>query len=160
MKNDYHSRKLFEILKKGRFSEYGCLEWSGPFDSDGYGITTLSENRIKKTVKLHRLIWILLNGDIESCTLICHACDNPKCFNLCHLFEGSPRDNALDRKNKNRNGNQNGERNGSNKLVTHEVLTIRKLYDEGVKVSELVKMFDVEQSHISRILRREAWKHV
>jgi hypothetical protein len=160
MKNEYHEKKLFELLKKGKFNDKSCLEWVGPIDKDGYGITTFSDGVPKKTWKVHRLIFLLLKGNIEEGNFICHACDNPRCFNLCHLFEGTPKDNSLDRKHKGRNGDQRGEKNGSNRLPDKIVLQIRKLYSEGMRVCELVRMFNVQQGTVSKIVHRKRWIHI
>ncbi len=162
MKDNYHEQKLFEIIKKGKFSDNNCFEWSGSFDRGGYGITTFSPNQIKKTWKVHRLMFYLLKGDIPPNTMVCHLCDNPKCFNVCHLILGSAKLNALDRerKGRGRTQNQNGEKNRSSKFSEKIVLEIRKLYSEGKRVCELVKIFNIPQATISKIITRQRWKHI
>ena len=43
---------------------------------------------------VHRLVWMQDNGhtDLE----ICHTCDNPRCFNIEHLYAGTHAQNMRD----------------------------------------------------------------
>lgn len=158
--NEYFEKKLFDLIEKGKFNDKKCFEWQGPYDKDGYGITTLTEDKKKKTWKIHRLIFYILRGEISQSTLVCHACDNPKCFNINHLFLGTYKDNSQDRENKGRGRSQNGEDNFSCKLTQLIVLQIRKKYSEGSKVKDLVKEFNVTQPTISKIVLRKRWQHI
>ncbi len=159
MKSEYHEKRLFDLLKNGSFNKTGCLEWCGPHDKAGYGITSMSEPT-KKTWKVHRLICYLLKEDFDPKMTVCHLCDNPKCFNICHLFLGTPKDNAIHRKEKGRNGDQRGENNHRSRLTENLVLQIRKLHSEGKTHRELSTLFNVEQNTISRIVNRKRWNHI
>lgn len=68
--------------------------------------------------KAHRVSWKISYGQ-EPKDRILHRCDNPKCVNPKHLFEGSLLDNALDRKAKGRGavGDKNGSRTHPEKLT-------------------------------------------
>ncbi len=79
-----------------------CWEWSGTLTEKGYGRFSFNlRNRCA-----HRFSWILQNGDIGKDKMILHKCDNPKCVNPHHLFEGTARDNMMDCINKGRHANQ------------------------------------------------------
>lgn len=163
MKRKNHHEKLFDLIRKGEFNQFNCFEWKGPKDKNGYGITTYSdEGKKKKTVKVHRLIWTILQGDIPKEMLICHACDNPKCFNINHLFLGTPKDNSKDRDAKGHGPfhNQKGESNFSATLTECTVLKIRKLYSEGWRICEIVKEFGINQPTVNKIVHRQRWKHI
>jgi len=162
MKSEYEQTKLFELIKKGKFNLNNCFEWDGPFDKNNYGITTLTIEKSKKTWKVHRLMYYLLLGDIPDGMLVCHACDNPKCFNLCHLFLGTAKDNSQDReqKGRGRTQNQQGELNASSILDNKTVLLIRKMYAEGTRVCELVKIFNLNQPTVTKIVHRKRWIHI
>ena len=88
------------LLLRRRIVDNGCWEYTGNLDRKGYG-------RIRfqgfPTRAVHRFsAWVWLDFDIDSNLMICHRCDNPKCFNPNHLFKGTASDNIRDSVSKNR----------------------------------------------------------
>ena len=63
-----------------------CCEWDGPKNAAGYGVDGLS--------LVHRQVYQVTFGWTKN--FICHACDNPPCRELAHLFEGTHQDNVDD----------------------------------------------------------------
>ena len=157
-----NNEKLFQIIKLGKFSETNCFEWIGSKDKNGYGIHVFKATDNKgKTWKVHRLIWHLLNGKIPEKMLICHACDNPCCFNINHLYIGTSKDNSQDREKKGRGKVRKiGEDNPQAILTECLVLLIRKKYQEGIRVCDLVREFNIKQPTISKIIHRKRWQHL
>jgi hypothetical protein len=90
---------IVRIMKRLKVAENGCLEWQGHLDKWGYGQISVRE----KHHSVHRLLWTLINGELDRHTLVCHKCDNRKCANLNHLFTGSYKDNMQDMIRKRRN---------------------------------------------------------
>lgn len=160
MNSDYDKQKLFELIKGGKFNNNNCFEWSNLCDKDGYGICCYSKSSKRKNWRVHRLIYHLLIGEIPKGKIICHACDNPKCFNINHIFLGSFKDNALDRDKKGRAANLKGEQIGNHKLNECDVLLIRKLSSQGVLAGQLAKIFKVTTNHICRIVSKGRWNHI
>ncbi len=153
--------KLFQLLLHGKFNENNCFEWQLACDKNGYGISNYINNENKtRSWKVHRLIWHILVGEIPEKLLVCHACDNPKCFNVNHLFIGSPKENSQDREKKGRGRIQLGELNVMSCLSEIEVLLIRKKYSEGMRICDLVIEFKRNQATISKIVHRNRWKHI
>ena len=76
----------------------GCLEWTGTVSKRGYGQTKWNY----KFYSVHRLAWTLANGRIPNGMFVCHHCDNPRCFEISHLFLGNSSDNRQDCIRKNR----------------------------------------------------------
>ncbi|MGJ0428480.1 HNH endonuclease [Methylobacter sp.] len=156
----YKDRRLMELLLRGYLNDEGCLIWRKNADKNGYGMTTFTENKIKKSWRVTRLIWTLVNGPIPENMLICHRCDNPKCFNLDHLFLGTHQDNSLDREIKGRSRVQIGEKNHQSKLTSSDVLLIRKLRNEGIPAKELANIFKIHPSHVTRLMGSTRWSHI
>lgn len=123
-----------------------CWEWQG-FCRKGYG-------RIKvksRGWQVHRLMFVLKNGEIPKEKLVCHRCDNRRCCNLDHLFAGTNQDNMDDMVSKDRRPAKYGDDHPRSILTDAQVEEIRGL--AGLKRQcDLAKMFGVSQAHISRII--------
>lgn len=131
-----------------------CLEWTLDKLKSGYGRITFN----KKRYVVHRLIWELINGPIPERYVICHACDNPSCFNINHLFLGTQKDNIQDAKSKNRMKTKwvTGENHPNAKLTDKDVFNIRKLYSTNkYSQKQLSVKYMVSDNTISRIVNNK-----
>lgn len=70
-----------------------CWNWTAGLRSlkTGYGAFRYK----KKIIDAHRMSWFLLYGYFPK-ILVCHHCDNKKCVNPKHLYEGTAKDNVRD----------------------------------------------------------------
>lgn len=130
-----------------------CWEWQGARISKGYGwIKTPIGNRTASRVAAY------LSGVLDSLSsplCVLHRCDNPPCCNPAHLFVGTNTDNVNDRVAKNRSGSKplHGQANGASKLTDVQIKQVRGMYKFAqYSQSQLAKMFNVHQPHISRIV--------
>lgn len=106
-------------------------------------------------VRAHRKVWILLYGEIPDGLDVLHHCDNPICVRPNHLFLGTNADNMHDKAAKGR------VRHSLAKLTPEQVLEIRaKAATATVSHSMLAREYGVEQTAISRIVRRDTWKNI
>ena len=77
-----------------------CWLWTGSFFQSGYGRFSINQ----KVHRAHRVSYFLYNGNITNKFYICHKCDNPKCVNPKHLYQGTAKDNSKDMCEKGRSG--------------------------------------------------------
>lgn len=108
---------------KGKHCMGQCWIWKGSLFTSGYGRFGINN----KSFRAHRISYYLYNGTISKEKLICHRCDNPKCVNPKHLFEGTPKDNTHDMLKKGRKVNP-----GRHKISTsgfHGVFYLRSRKD-------------------------------
>jgi hypothetical protein len=129
-----------------------CWNWTGPFNTRGYGVT----NRSRKFILAHRLSWLIEHGTDPGDLCVLHHCDNPSCVRPDHLFLGDRQDNANDMLSKGREGHPIGETNPNVKLRDDQVDEIRRLKGRMRQV-DIGSMFGIHQSHVSRIHRGVAW---
>lgn len=132
----------------------GCIEWQGSRDKDGYG--TLRSGR--KDYKAHRVAFERVHGPIPHGMVVCHTCDNPPCCNIDHLFLGTAADNTQDSVSKGRH--VHGTRSANAKINDHVVAQIRRMVSQGSSQTKAAKVFGIDQTTVSRIMRRKSWKHV
>jgi len=130
-----------------------CIVWFGGRDKNGYGL--VHDELFKKTRRVHRAVFERAHGPIPSGIFICHACDNPSCINLDHLFAGTPKENTQDMLAK-------GRRKKSRRDTAHHATKIpharrdeiRAREAEGVSQTKVAEEFGVSQSLVSQICRR------
>lgn len=162
-----------------------CKIWTGCREKAGYGKIGYKD----KTIRTHRLAWILTYGEIPDGLWVLHHCDNRACVRPNHLFLGTIQDNITDMCNKGRqaSGDRNGththpervargdrngmrthpekrckgELQGSSKLTEEKVLRIRARYSlGGISQLELAVEYGVVRSNISNIINHKRWAHI
>jgi len=89
----YDGKAKMRLLDKRRITEKGCWEFTGALSSDGYG----SIRYKGKVIGAHILSFILFKPESYVTYLqVCHKCNNRKCFNPEHLYQGTQSDNSKD----------------------------------------------------------------
>lgn len=144
------SEKLLEL--KRRFDKLvikqeGCWGWNAA-KVHGYGTLKFSG----KSLKAHRISWMIYNGPIPENMLVLHKCiKSRQCSNPEHLYLGSYLQNY-----------QDSVKDGHTKrpVTKEDVVEIRKLIDLGVPITKLSPRFHISISSLSDIKNRKTWKHI
>lgn len=123
-----------------------CVEWHRARTQGGYGVRW-DRGRVKY---VHRITMEQhLGRELASDEFVMHACDNPACYNLNHLSVGSAADNSADKWRKGRGAK--GFQLPMTKLSTLDIGRIRALRKCGARTKDIATLFNVHQSHISKI---------
>lgn len=91
----------------------GCWIWKSTINKDGYGSIKIKQ----KTYIAHRLSFEIYKGEIKENNCVCHSCDNTKCVNPEHLWQGSNRENIYDCLKKNRHHSQTKYRDKNGRFI-------------------------------------------
>jgi hypothetical protein len=128
----------------------GCWLYQGRIHN-GYGVIYLFRNKKDKqeSIYAHRLAYMLFVGKIRKDMFICHKCNNPKCCNPEHLYQGTQKDNMQDMVNAHRQYITWGERSGRHKLTTEQIQEIRNSNDRQI---DLAMKYNVSKSNINMIV--------
>jgi hypothetical protein len=145
--------------KVNKIGANDCWNWTAHVSKSGYGWMGVGN---KKSNFAHRVCAVLegLLDSLDNPLHVLHKCDNRKCCNPSHLFTGTNADNIADRVSKNRSKSkpQPGELNGMAKLSTVDIIDIRRIYAQGgISQSKLAKMYNTQQSNISRVVNNKRW---
>lgn len=150
--------RLKRMVPKISVMDSGCWEWIGFRNWAGYGQTTVLRGRVQKRLKMHRVMWMIANGDIPEGMGVLHKCDNPPCCNPDHLFLGTHKQNMDDMTQKGRR--PTGEQCAWSKLVESDVKEIRQMRASGYALKTISKKFGIVDSMVSQIIHRKRWKHI
>lgn len=107
-----------------------------------------------------RFVYECYNGPIKKDMVICHSCDNPRCVNPNHLWEGTINQNNLDRDIKNRNAK--GSTIATSKLTEKDIFIILTgIHNNTFKnTSEILEKFNISLVQLHRILNGSSWNHL
>lgn len=105
-------------------------------------------------ILLHRLIWIIANGEIPEGMEINHKNGNKSDNRLLNLELVTKSENAIHsiRVLQNKTGSLKGQKSPSSKITDAQVEEIKNLYGKGVTIREMEKMFPIKKSQIYNIV--------
>lgn len=163
----YHCGSTYDAVGKGnkgacsdecrfwskidRRADAACWPWTGSIVG-GYGTFRFDG----KTRKAHRVAFFLAHGRWPLNDGL-HSCDNPRCCNVAHIWDGTHQDNMADMKAKGRARSVRGSQNKNAKLTEDDVRAI--LRDPRPRL-EVMQTYGIGSSALHAIYRGQTWKHV
>jgi hypothetical protein len=133
-----------------------CWEWKGNLYPNGYGqlrVGTLGVDR--RMVQVHRFSFELHNGVVLGNSLCLHRCDNRKCVNPNHLYEGTAADNMRDRSDRGR-----APSDTRSKLSPQKVQLARLLRNNRWPYWKIAFRFNVSNQAIRAAILGKSWEEV
>ena len=149
---DIYNYKEIKPSPNGKFPD--CWYWTRSRNKQGYGHFGYNG----KIYKVHRVVMSLeRNFDILSKFEVCHACDNPPCFNPNHLFIGDHKKNMADALEKkiiirNKYG-RFGDGQIEPLLSLEEKKLVYEMIDLKISQTEIAKSLGVSRTVISNALK-------
>jgi hypothetical protein len=137
-----------------RDGPHGCWEYSGKPNKNGYCEFGLDGKRHYA----HRTAYALTFPEWDGTGHVLHHCDNRRCVNPLHLFNGSDADNVADMVAKGRaRGAPRGLLHPDAKLTPEDVAEIRA---SPMGCRRLARKYGVTRAHIQGIRTGRKWRHV
>lgn len=142
----------------------GCWEWQGTLGESGYGRFNIG----KKFIAAHRMSFLLHQGYLNNDLNVLHKCDNPKCVNPDHLYEGTHSQNNHDMVERNRLPSQcrKGYEGKYSKKLLDEILTLKRNGYSFKKIAAMKNMpfgsiyyiYKIAEADAAGLGRKEAWE--
>ena len=124
----------------------------GCFNRKGYRVATLHYNGKRTQIKIHRLIWIAINGLIPEGYMIDHINGNKADNRISNLRLADALLNSQNRRS------YRNENNPAARITKNIADAIRLLHQEVKSYRKVADRFGVSRSLVAQIVRGELWK--
>ena len=132
-----------------------CWIWNGASDGNGYGQFRTNG----QTIRAPRVAFFLRHSRWPRNA--CHQCDNPKCCNPGHIYDGTHADNMKDMSDRGRVKTRRGEDHGRSVLTNAKVIAMRSDYKSGnVSLYDLGNKYGCSFGTAQRVIKRTNWRHL
>lgn len=89
--------------KVNKQSGDACWEWMASKAHFGHGqFWFYWRGKHGTMVEAHRVSWLICVGEVPAGKCVLHTCDNPGCVRISHLYIGTKKQNAIDRRDRRR----------------------------------------------------------
>jgi hypothetical protein len=152
----------FEALVDRSGGPDACHHWRGArCKRKGYGYFGVKGpgrgRKVWSTKLAHRVAFFIAHGRWPE-PLCCHRCDNRRCCNPAHLFEGTPAENTADMVRKGRcgSGSAGGEKHGMARFTDATIRQVLDLHASKVSQRQIAIRLGISASHVCNIVNRKA----
>jgi hypothetical protein len=163
-------KRLKRIYLKNKNNQFGCNNYGEqkinekiltPQTIKNYFIIGLTKNKKRKYFLIHRLVAMIFICNLQNKSEVNHIDGNKKNNNINNLEWVTKSEN---RKHAFKIGliNQNGENNPSHKLTNNNVIEIKKIFKNNIKLNftKIAKIYNVKRETIRDIYYNKIWKHI
>lgn len=123
-----------------------------------YFVQTLSEDGIRTTVAVHRLVLEAFVGPCPEGMEACHNDGDTTNNRLDNLRWDTRKGNHADRKK--HGTTPTGEKNPGCKITADTVRLIRRWYTEGWTEREIREELRLSKAQVNKIINRKSWTHI
>lgn len=150
MENIYNENLAIRIRSLSKPGANGCIEFTGVRNNGGYGLISVKlADNLYRMIPAHRALFMAVNRVVLPRDLfVCHACDNPACVNLAHLFTGSALDNTRDCINKNRRAKKHKRHSRVRKHSDEVIIAIKS---ETGKNADIAAKYGITPGYVSSL---------
>lgn len=150
------------VQRKGDSTSLMKGRWLKPgINSRGYLTCALSsEGMPPKSKTVHRLVADAFVKNENNMPCVNHIDGNKLNNNACNLEWVSHGENQSHAYKLNLRRSMTGELNSNSKLTADDIHKIKELDKDGLKRSEIAKLFGVDKSLITSIMKGKAWGHI
>jgi len=129
----------------------GCINWTSYLSKDGYAVIKFKKqrHRVARVVLEHKIGRELIEGKET-----CHKCNNRKCVNPDHLYEGTHKENGEDLAEA---GSVKGEKCGTSKITEHIARAIKDLLSEGISCRSISESLGIPETIVGNIKYKNYW---
>ena len=128
-------------------------------DKDGYRVVTLTYNKLRKTLKIHRLLAIHFLPNTEGKLFVNHRNGIKDDNRLDNLEWCTAQENVQHSYDNGLQEGIRGELNTNSKLTENDILFIRHWHKK-FRLIDIAEAFNVSKSLICKVVYRKCWKHI
>lgn len=138
-----------------------CWEYRGNTSKTGYGVLYADDS----SHRTHRVVYQYLYRKVSPPYMLCHICNNPKCCNPDHLYEGTTKENERDSILAGTsifyNIDQQGDKNINSVLTDKVVIEARRLAkNTNMSHGDIADKLSQVRRTLSRAITGESWAHL
>lgn len=150
--------RVRRVTPSGRYKEHRLLQ--GEVTQKGYILITLTVEKVRIRIKLHRLVAAAFLGPLPLGLQVNHKDGNKANNAIDNLEYVTLAENIKHRDAHGLNRPPKGEENGAAKLTSANVRAIRRAADDGASCSSLAATYGVTKELIYKVVKRKIWRHV
>lgn len=130
-------------------SDEECWIWAGrnPYKhlkTKGYPGFLLGDRQYAA----HRVSWKIAHGSIDDSLQVLHKCDNKRCVNPNHLYQGTQSDNMGDLVSR-----HYSEINYQRRFTREQILTMQSMRQSGDTFDAIAQRFDTKRQMVHYVLK-------